>query len=285
MKKTILITEDQFNTLKNTFRLGTKGGYFHVNEDVVDEVDSDDVDLSSFEPHKNLVDSLWGEDGKLDSRVRLRLLDIADDFIEFLGFEDLKPVDIRLTGSICNYNWSKQSDIDVHIVYNFKDIDSDLELVEEYVDSKKNEWNNMHDELTIYGFDVEFYVEDYSQVDVSAGEYSLNKNEWINIPDKSKMRLKDMNTIKDLSAKIMTLIDDYYDLFFCCEDDSYNLEYIDSELEELRVFLKNLRSQQLDAGGEMAVGNIVYKVLRRTGYLDTLYELQNKIYDKINSIE
>ena len=281
----ILITEDQFNTLKDTFRLGAKGGYFHVNENNETEVEADDVDLSSFKPHEDLTDSIWGEDGNLDPQVRLRLLDISDDFIKFLGFEKVKPVDIRLTGSICNYNWSKQSDIDVHIVYKFKDIDDDVELVEEYADTKKNEWNNMHKQLTIYGFNVEFYVEDHSQVDVSAGEYSLNKNQWLNMPDKSKMQLKGMDMIKNLSSKIMTLIDDYYDLFFYCEDDDHKLGCIDAELEELRVFLKDLRSQQLDKEGEMAIGNIVYKVLRRTGYLDTLYELQNKIYDKINSIE
>lgn len=262
-----------------------KGGYFHVNEDVVGEVDSDDVDLSSFKPHDDLTKSLWDENGKLDPQVRLRLLDISDDFIEFLGFTDIKPVDIKLTGSICNYNWSEQSDIDVHIVYNFKDIDEDAELVEEYVDSKKNEWNNMHEELTIYGFNVEFYVEDYSQVDISAGEYSLNKNEWLSKPSKDQMILKHMDTIKNLASKIMTLIDDYYDLLFYCENDKHELDCLDSELEDLRVFLKNMRSHQLELNGEMAVGNIVYKVLRRTGYLDTLYDLQNKIYDKINSIE
>lgn len=285
MKKNIIITEKQFKTLKDTFRLGTRGdGYYHVNENLESEVENDDVDLSSFKPQDNLTNSLW-HDGELDPKVRLRLLDISDDFIEFLGIEDVKPVDIRLTGSICNYNWSDQSDIDVHIVYDFKEIDDDVELVENYVDSKKNEWNDMHDSLTIYGFNVEFYVEDKTQIDVSAGEYSLEKGEWIKTPDKESITLRHIGTIKNMSAKIMTIIDDYYDMFHYVMDDMHKLEELDEELESLRVFLKNLRSQQLDQDGEMAVGNIVYKVLRRTGYLDTLYDLQNKIYDKLNSIE
>lgn len=34
----------------------------------------------------------------------------------------------------------------------------------------------------------------------------------------------------------------------------------------------------------MSVGNLIYKVCRRTGYLDKLWELKNKIYDKKNSL-
>ena len=284
MKKNIIITETQFNTLKNAFRPNTKGAICCVNENLEGEVDSSDVDLSSFHPHDHLTNELW-KDGKLDSRVRLKLLDISDDFIEFLGLGDIKPVDIRLTGSICNYNWSTQSDIDVHIVYNFKEIDDDIELVENYVDAKKNEWNNMHESLSMYGFNVEFYVEDETQVDVSAGEYSLEKDDWIKTPNKESMVLRGMPLIKQMAANLMTIIDDYGDLFYYVSDDNHRLENLDNELESLRVFIKNMRSQQLDQGGEMAVGNIVYKVLRRTGYLDSLYDLQNKVYDKINSIE
>lgn len=284
-KKTIIVTEKQFKNLKDTFRLGMEGGYCHViDENAEFEVDADQVDLSSFKPKESLTQSLWNGD-ELNPRVRLRLLDIADDFIDFLGIEGVEPVDIRLTGSICNYNWSDQSDIDVHIVYRFKEIDDDIELVENYVDTKKNEWNDMHDSLTIYGFNVEFYVEDESQVDISAGEYSLEKGEWLKTPSKEDVILKGKDEIKYMSSKIMTILDDYSDLFYYVQDDSHKLEELGNDLEDFRVFLKNMRSQQLDKDGEMAIGNIVYKVLRRTGYLDTLYDLQNKVYDKLNSIE
>ena len=34
----------------------------------------------------------------------------------------------------------------------------------------------------------------------------------------------------------------------------------------------------------MSVGNIIYKVLRRSGYVDKAHKMSDKIYDKINSI-
>ena len=43
------------------------------------EVDSSDIDLSSFKKRSELA-PIWIDGNTLDSRVRLRLLDIADDF-------------------------------------------------------------------------------------------------------------------------------------------------------------------------------------------------------------
>ena len=284
MNRSIILSESQIEMLKNTYGIGFDSvGCGHVNENQETEVDASEVDLSSFTPKSELVNNIW-KDNKLDSKVRLKLIDISEDFIDFLGIDDIRPTDIRLTGSICNYNWSNQSDIDVHIVYDFDKIDADTDLVQNYVDAKKNEWNEMHDTLTIYGFNVEFYVEDSNQVDVSAGEYSLDKDDWIKVPSKEAIKLHGKDLIRELSAAIMTMIDDYYDLFHYTED-IHQIEMIGDELEELRVFLKALRSEQLEKDGEMAIGNIAYKVLRRTGYLDMLYDLQNKVYDKINSID
>lgn len=282
----IIITEEQFQNLKDKFRIGFDGvdGYGHIVENNETEVDSDEVDLSTFKPQETLTHSLW-DDGKLDSRIRLKLLDIADDFIKFLDLGDLKPLDIRLTGSICNYNWSEQSDIDMHIILDFSEIDSKKNLVRGFMDAKKNEWNDMHGDLNIYGFSVELYVEDPSESAISSGVYSLQKNEWVKEPSKDEIELNDTKTIKALSAAIMTMIDDYEQMFYTEQEDSHKVEVLGNDLEELRIFIRNMRKEQLAEKGEMAVGNIVYKVLRRTGYLDTMYDLQNAIYDKLNSID
>ena len=72
-----------------------------------------EVDLSSFNIKKELNPKFWKDD-KLDSRIRIKLLDIADDFIDFLGVDWVKPEDITITGSLANYNWNKKySDIDL----------------------------------------------------------------------------------------------------------------------------------------------------------------------------
>lgn len=280
----IKITESQFKNLKYSCRTqGLIDCACNLNENNQFEVDSDEISLDSFYPKDTLAENIWDGD-KLNSRVRLTLLDIADDFIDFLKIDWVEYKDIVLTGSICNYNWSNYSDIDVHIIYDFSEIDDNVDLIRSYVDSKKNEWVANHDDLAIYGFKVELYVENaLDKSAVSNGVYSLEKNEWIRKPSKNDIKLHSNSKIKDLSADIMTMIDDIELCYEKAEIDS-DLETLDKQLEEICEMIKDLRKVELEKHGEMAVGNIVYKILRREGYLDKLYELRNSIYDEINSI-
>ena len=283
MKK-IIITEKQFNKLKDTYRLWFDGvdGYGHICENEEDEVTADEVDITSFKPKKELADRIWNN-GLINSEVRLHLLDIADDFIDFLDISWVKYKDIVLTGSICNFNWSDKSDIDIHIIFDFKDIDDNVELVKAYVDSKKNEWNSLHDNLKIYNFNVELYVEDINESAISQGIYSLEKNKWIKKPSKNNIKLHSVDTIKDVAAEIMTLIDDLVICFNNCDNDVY-LKDINKQITEIIDLVKKMRKSQLESSGEMSIGNIVYKSLRREGYLDLLYNIKNQIYDKLNSL-
>lgn len=89
----------------------------------INEVNSNDIDLSSFIIKNNLHPKFWVEKNdeyQLSSKVRLRLLDIADDFIDELSVDWVKPKDIIFTGSLANFNWSRYSDVDIHILYDFK---------------------------------------------------------------------------------------------------------------------------------------------------------------------
>lgn len=280
----ISITESQLNYLKKLHRLGLleQTDKVSISENIETELDADEVDLSSFKPQEHLTDKLWNGD-ELDSKVRLQLLDIADDFIEFLGFEDIKYEDIVLTGSICNFNWSEQSDIDVHIIYDLSKVSENTELIRAYVDAKKNEWNEMHDNLTIYGFNVELYVESVDESAVSKGIYSLEKNEWLQRPNKNNIKLSKEDTISDIASTIATMIETLEDCYDVCETDS-DLEELQNDVDNLLKTIHSMRKKQLKSGGEMSIGNIVYKFLRREEYLDRLYDLQNTIYDRLNSI-
>lgn len=96
MGKTIVINEKHLSCLKDIpscdeFMIGSEksapigGAYSHVCDDVVKEnsefeVNSSDVDLSSFKRKNELSPKIWDGEGNIDSRVRLKLLDIADDF-------------------------------------------------------------------------------------------------------------------------------------------------------------------------------------------------------------
>lgn len=279
----ITITESQFNHLRKIHRFDLNNqAQSSIVENIETELDSDDVDLSSFKPQNKLTSSIW-KDNKIDSRVRLQLLDIADDFIDFLGFDNAKHKDIVLTGSICNFNWSEQSDIDMHIVYDFEDVSSNIKLIRAYADAKKNEWNEMHEHLTIYGFNVELYVEDINEKAVSNGVYSLEKNKWLQKPNKDNIKLSNKDDIRDIASEIATMIEELEDSYEVCEIDS-DLERLLDACEQLIEYIHSMRKKQLDSNGEMSAGNIAYKYLRREEYLNRLYDLQNNIYDSLNSI-
>ena len=302
MGKIIEISERHLIPLKedvesDKYTIGTEksapigGSYSHVcgsdvDENVELEVNASDIDLSSFKKQDKLTSRLWDDDGKLDSRVRLKLLDIADDFWDFVNIKWVKPYGIILTGSICNYNWSSYSDIDLHLIADFHEIDDKTEFVRTYLDSKKNEWNDMHNQLEIRGYKVELYVQDIGEEAESNGIYDLESNEWIKKPSHDAIKPIELNKypIKDKAADIMTIIDDMYDAL-SSTDDKHNIEVIGDDASYLWKKIKSMRKKSLDKHGESGNGNIVYKLLRREGYIDKLFDLMSITYDKVNSID
>lgn len=274
-----LVTQDEYKLDTGT---GLEYGHI-VDESIIQEITSDKINLSSFKKKKSLVPELWS-DGKLDSKIRLRLLDIADDFWNSLDITWVKPDGHVLTGSICNYNWSKYSDIDLHIIVDFEKVDKRVEFVEEYFKSKKNEWNDSHENLNIFGFNVELYVEDVNADTESGGIYDLDENDWLKKPKPDDLGSidDDKKEIKELASDFMTEIDDLIEKSKST-DDTHILEELSDKAEELLSTIQSTRKEGLK-DGEMGTGNIVYKVLRRAGYLDKLWDLISDLYDSINSI-
>ena len=95
-----------------------------------------------------------------------------------------------------------------------------------------------------------------------------------------------MNTtyIKDTAAKYMTDIDDEIRRIRRSKSDAPKKKSCDNLI---KIFdrLKNLRKSGLSSKArEMSSGNIIWKVLRREGYLDKLWDWVNKTYDSVNSI-
>lgn len=247
--------------------------------------DMDSVDLSSFRPQKELNPRVW-PNGKINSKVRLRLMDIADDFFESLDINWVKPVDYILTGSIANYNWSKFSDFDLHILIDFTKVDDRVDFVKSYFDAKKKIWNDAHDELKIYGFPVELYVQDVNEKHTSSGIYSLYKNKWIKEPERDSIKAIKLDKfyIKEKTFNFIRKIDalerDYKEA-----KDSYDVETVANKAKQLFDKIKGIRRESLKNGSEMSPGNIVFKALRRLGYIGKLAEIKIDTYDKIYSIK
>lgn len=269
--------------------------YAHVVDEAIDSICSEapisqttnetaDIDFSSFTPQQELNPKIW-PNGKINSRVRLRLMDIADDFFATLKIDWLKPLDILLTGSMANYNWSKYSDFDLHLLLDFSDVDENVDFVHEYFTAKKKLWNEEHENLMIYGFPVEVYVQDISEPLVSNGIYSLYKNKWVVEPSKDAIKSlgNEKETIKAKAIETMKKIDALYNATF---DISYGYdgEKIITQIKKLINIIKGIRKESLSNGGEMSAGNIFFKILRRTGYIEKLFTAKTLAYDRKESI-
>ena len=248
----------------------------------LNEVESDDISLSSFKVQDDLHPKIW-VNNKLNSRVRLRLLDIVDDFIDTLAVNWVKPKDVVFTGSLANYNWSKYSDIDLHVILDYSKVYKKKEFVEDYFNAKKEMWLNEHPKLKIYGFPVEVYVEDSEGDNTSSGVYSLYKNKWIKEPDDFQNAKLNEKYIKEYAAKLMTQVDKL-ETKQKKEKDEHKIETIQKQLKNVYDKVKKLRIEGLKKGGEMSSGNIIFKILRRAGYIDKIWRLINTSYDRINSL-
>ena len=238
--------------------------------------DSRQFNLSSFLVKDHLQPDFW-ENDLLKDEISSKLIDIVNDFMEFCGLDSGDYEDIVLTGSLANYNWSKFSDVDLHVLVDLKKIDKNVELVQEFFNSKRSLWNRLHD-INIYGFEVEIYVQDSKESHISTGVYSIFSDEWLKKPEQLSPKI-DFDGIKTKASGLMDEVERVYDLF---DDEKYEfaIEYI----EKLREKIKNMRKTGLEREGQYSNENLAFKILRRNGSLGELLDLRTKIYDKMMSI-
>jgi hypothetical protein len=258
---------------KNLINVDTKN--YNLNES---------FDTSSLKAQKTLHPDFW-ENDTLDSRVRLKLLDIADDFTDFLNIDWVKSEDITMTGSLANYNWSKEhSDIDLHIIIDYKKIDSKIEFVKEYLKSKKELWNKEHQNISIYGFPVELYVQDKNEPHASSGVYSLETNKWIVKPERKEPSKQILTKAEEKAEDWAEKIDKILNRYFPNSTESQKEGIID-DLDKTFQKIKNTRKNGFKKGGdEFNQNNLTFKILRRNGYIDKILNKKTEIYDNLMSI-
>ena len=251
----------------------------------INEIETNDIDMKPFNVKDKLNPEFFDKEGQLNSQIRLKLLDIADDFIDSLKIKWVKPSDIVLTGSIANYNWSKYSDVDIHIIYNYSDVYKKTDFVKDYFNSKKELWNSTHTELTIKDFPVEISVEDSSDPAKSTGVYSLEKNKWVKEPENMNDSKLNKEYIKKFCAKQMSKLDKLFDEMDN-ETDKVKIKKISDEIENLYTKLKDMRGEGLASSEkEMSTGNIIWKVIKHMGYIEKLWNYINNAYDRANTID
>ena len=152
-------------------------------------------DHSDFRVKDHLNYNIWNENREhIHGEVGNKLIEIAQDFFASLKLpRDAELIDIKFTGSLANFNWTDNSDIDLHLVVDFNKISRDKDMLRDYVNAKKSIWNDRHD-IIIKGHEVEVYVEDINERHYSTGVYSLMNNEWIVKPNPKKPIIDDLES-------------------------------------------------------------------------------------------
>ena len=237
----------------------------------------EEVDPESFESHESLAPNIWRDD-TLKPRISARLLKIANDFIDGLPVE-VDVQDVTLTGSLANFNWSNYSDVDLHIIVNFLEVDENLVLVKSFFDNARMKWNNSHN-IRIKGYDVEIYVEDSRESHRSSGVYSILNDKWIKEPKRyqstidfssARHKAQDMEFQVNIASNLIT---------------AKKYKTALRNIERIKRKIRNMRRAGLESPQqEFSVENIAFKILRRNDTLGFLADLKKRAYDDMMTIQ
>jgi predicted nucleotidyltransferase len=236
-----------------------------VHDMIAEIVNPKQVDISNIQQHQELNPKFWAGD-KIKPEVRKALLKNALGFLKNLSIPDIKIDDIVITGSLANFNYTDESDLDVHIMIDFSQIDGDENLVKEFFLAKRADWNESK-EIYVYDHEVEVVVEDTNENNTWSSAYSLMKDEWVQKPIKNLIELN-KNAIQLKASAMMNTIDRL--------EREENSENGIHQADRIKKKLRKMRSSGLRKEGEYSVENLTYKVLRYSGYIDKLKQLKNK---------
>jgi predicted nucleotidyltransferase len=223
--------------------------------------------------YKGELNSVFWQDNKFDPETRTKLLQIATDFYTDLGV-DAPIIDVHLTGSLANFNWTEHSDLDVHVIMDFTEVGEDKELVKAALDGKRFIWNLRHP-VMIKGFDVELYAQDKDEPHVASGLYSLMKDEWVTEPQPSNPQIDERDIMRKVSAYKIEIEELEKEVK---KADSAEAREAMDRISALKQKIMKTRKEGLAKSGEFSIENLVFKTLRNEGWLERLIDLGAAAY-------
>ena len=230
------------------------------------------------EKHEELNPKLF-DDNKLKPEVKEKMLAIVDEFTAGLAEKQigLEIEDILFLGSNASYNYTKDSDIDLHIVVSADKLECSKEIADALYGAFRTIFNK-NIEIDFYGIPVELYVEFTDSNRVSNGIYSVQNDEWIKEPVAQDIPEVDMDAFKaeydvwEVKCKDIK------------EDAKKGTSVTSQDIETLINDIYEQRKQGLTEG-EYSIGNLIFKELRNVGLLDELKELKNEVRGKELSLK
>ncbi len=238
-----------------------------------------DFNTNLLKPKECLFPKFWksGTKGGLNPIVSRKLMQIADEIINSLNI-DIEPKDIIITGSIVSYNWHELSDIDLHILFDFEEINEDYELVNKMLNETRINWNRKHN-IKIAGKEVELYFQHAYEPHESNGIWSLTLEKWLAEPVLQKPEL-DLKTTEKKAECIAQCIEHLYTMF---NNKEYKETYQFSK--KIKNKIARMRQSGLNKEGIYSPENLAFKMLRNSGYLEKLSSLKIESYDKMMSVD
>jgi predicted nucleotidyltransferase len=243
------------------------------NKEILVEIEPEEVPTKTIKFSNQLNSKLWDKDELLKPEVRIAILKISKKYINSID-KDIKFKDIVLTGSIANYNYNEQSDLDIHIVVDYKNIGDDENLLLKYFKGIKDDWSNKY-KLTIYGYPVEIFIQNERTPIESAAVYSVLNNKWIQKPENDKPDFN-IKEIKNIAAKFINKFDDLQKYFKVNKDYDKAL----SDIETIKKEISDMRKVGLDKEGEFSTENLSFKLLRNLGTLNKINTFKEKLINK-----
>lgn len=236
--------------------------------------------IEAIEKHETLNTKLFTKDEALKEKVRTKMLEIVDEFLDNLKEQGIKIKvdDILFIGSNASYNYTKDSDIDLHILANAKAVNYDTEIGNALYSAYRSLFNKQLD-IKLFDIPLELFVELEGSPRVSNGVYSVKKDKWIkkpvheDIPDYDKEALNSL--VSKWEQKCKKLVADI------------KADKLDEETKVVKLLEEiydKLRKKGV-AKSEYSIENLAFKELRNKGYLDKLKDYKNELTSKRLSLE
>ena len=218
----------------------------------------------------------WTDDN-FNEEVLNSVIEIVDEFIK--DDDHITPEmieDIQLTGSLANFNYSDHSDLDVHILLDFANINKDESIVKRALDGKRFIWNLRHN-IQFNNHEIELYFQDIHEPHVASGLFSIQDNRWIKKPvhDPPEIDQRDVEKKAEQFRTEVELMKEALNEV----DDKDDLALINKRAKKLKDKLMRMRQDGLASKGEYSVENLAFKDLRNDETIAELNSLIIQSYD------
>jgi len=126
------------------------------------------------------------------------------------------------------------------------------------------------------GQDVEIYFQDVDEPHNASGLYSLLRNEWITEPVYNEPQVDE----RDVTLKAYRIKGEIADLEVAQQTSTGDdLQKLQDTAQELRNKVAKMRKDSLTDDGEFGIGNLAFKELRNSEYMERLINVANRLYD------